>query len=101
MIMGYVQAIVKGCKIMLNPPSPIVAVPVRKASDNGTDNDGTVGRKVKFASAEQPADANDVTSAPASDPVEEKRLGIRQMRARLLLDAMEALETMSERIIAQ
>ena len=78
---------------MLNPPSPAVAPPVRNATDDGNENDDVAGRKVKFASVEQATDLNDATSAPASDPAEEKRVGIRRMRAQLLLDAMEKMDT--------
>lgn len=86
----HFQAIIKGCKILLNPT---VAAPTQNDNDaDSNDNGDVVGRKVQFASAEQVADANDMAPVPASDPAE-KRVDIRQRRARLLLDAMEASET--------
>jgi len=88
---GAREAIIKGCKILLNPT--VIAPTTQSDNDaDGNDNGDVVGRKVRFASAEQVADANDTAPAPASDPAE-KRVDIRQRRARLLLDAMEASET--------
>lgn len=79
------QAIVKGCKILLNPAAPGVAIPVAPEEEEGN----VSGRKVTFSS--DVVEATDKTiSAPTIDPAEGRRAEIKIARARLLLTSLEA-----------
>lgn len=82
------QAIIKGCKIILNP-APAVAVPVPSDAMNTDETTASMGKKVKFSTVEETDEAAEGETPAAVDPAEQQRANIRELRARLLLSALE------------